>query len=281
MLGPAVLVRSLSTPSIKGKRGNVWQYHSRSDRHSKVACWGVMFDLLRTSPLLRQQVRAGTVGFGINHQMRDYSNGRKKDLDLVLCRRDAEEGSGEFAGLVDKYGIRLTDEEADLLCALPPLYRCKPQRVLMALEAKACMTAHIKAIPRLFDELNSSHLTIHGAAEMAIAVGLVMINSSDWFVSPDINKWDLKKLPAEVTTHKQPKCVERVVRKVAQLGRRGHTGETGYDAVGIVLVDGRNDGTPFRLAEPPPSVAPTCDLLSYQQMVLRIAQLYESRFPAT
>jgi uncharacterized RmlC-like cupin family protein len=36
--------------------------------------------------------------------------------------------------------------------------------VLIALEAKACMTAHVKALPRLYDELNSSHQCVHGSS---------------------------------------------------------------------------------------------------------------------
>ena len=59
MYGPAILVRTLSKPGRRDRFGNDWQYHSRSDHHSKVACWGIVFDLLRTSPLLRRHVEAG------------------------------------------------------------------------------------------------------------------------------------------------------------------------------------------------------------------------------
>src|SRR5205085_2044407 len=85
MLGESILVRSISATRIKDTLGNVWQYHSRSDRHSKVACWVVLFDLLQTCPLLCEHVAAGKVVFGINHEMRDYKQNRKKNLDLVLC----------------------------------------------------------------------------------------------------------------------------------------------------------------------------------------------------
>jgi hypothetical protein len=85
MFGPEILVRTLSKPTRVDKRGNRWQYHSRSDHHSKVACWGIVFDLLRNSPLLRRHVEKGAVHFGINHEMRDFVHDRKKNLDLVLC----------------------------------------------------------------------------------------------------------------------------------------------------------------------------------------------------
>jgi hypothetical protein len=41
-----ILVRTLSTPVPIGPSKTPWQYHSRSDRHSKIACWGILFDLL-------------------------------------------------------------------------------------------------------------------------------------------------------------------------------------------------------------------------------------------
>ena len=71
MHGPEILVRTLSKQTRKDKRGRRWQYHPRSDHHSKVACWGVTFDLLRSCPLLVKHIADGKVGFGINHEMRD------------------------------------------------------------------------------------------------------------------------------------------------------------------------------------------------------------------
>ena len=46
------------------------------------------------------------------------------------------------------------------------------------------MTAHGKALPRLHDELNSSHLTIHGASDYAIAAAFALVNAAATFVSP-------------------------------------------------------------------------------------------------
>ena len=48
-----MVARSISAARIADDFGNEWQYHSRSDKHSKVACWAVLFDLLQTSALLR------------------------------------------------------------------------------------------------------------------------------------------------------------------------------------------------------------------------------------
>ncbi|MFC7637292.1 hypothetical protein ACFQWA_14920 [Streptomyces thermogriseus] len=65
------------------------QYHGRSDRHSQIICWGILFDLMLTSDLLRWHVESGKVVFGINHTLRSFSPEKKKRLDLVLCRPKA------------------------------------------------------------------------------------------------------------------------------------------------------------------------------------------------
>src|SRR5688572_2664830 len=113
MHGPKILVRTLSNSMRKDRYGNPWQYHSRSDHHSKVACWGITFDLLRMSPLLRRHVEAGAVGFGINHEMRDFVHDRKKNLDLVLCTSSGtrNESGLTLADMVPSYQVALSPEE--------------------------------------------------------------------------------------------------------------------------------------------------------------------------
>ena len=117
-------------------------------------------------------VEAGTVHFGINHEMRDFVHDRKKNLDLVLCTPSAghhRSSAMTLSSMAAEYGIKLNATEQAELERLPLLSRATVGAVLMALEAKACMTAHQRALPRLYDELNSSHLTVHGATDQAIA----------------------------------------------------------------------------------------------------------------
>ena len=273
MFGPEILARSLSLAVPTGATGAPWQYHSRGDRHSKIACWGILFDLLRHCAVLREHVASGRVGFGINHEMRDFKENRKKNLDLVLCipnggpppRRPVK-----FAGLVERYTILLSPEEMAALAALPDLPQTPVGAVQVALEAKACMTEHIKARPRLYDELSSSHQMIHGATSTAIAVGFVMINLSTEFFSPG---------KATLSKHRQPDAAAKVLEKIEELPRRTSTAERGFDAVGAVMIECRNDGTsPVRLVSTPPA-PPAGDNFNYRQMIRRIASLYESRFP--
>lgn len=275
--GPDILVRTLSTPHVTDKHGNAWSYHSRSDHHSKVACWGIVFDFLRASAHFRRHVVEGRVGFGINHEMRDFQHDRKKNLDLVVCQPGSDTKTGRtLADLAIHYGVDLTRAERTELGGLPALVEMPVGNVLMALEAKACMTAHQRALPRLYDELNSSHLTVHGAHDAAIAAGLVMINISDRFLSTDLNKANRVTAP-QWSTHPQPRSVDITLAKVKQHPRRSTTGVPGYDALGIVVVDCVNDGTPVRHHAKPPAPQPQ-DNYHYSTLINRIQVLYDTRF---
>jgi hypothetical protein len=279
MFGPEILVRTLSKATRVDRLGIRWQYHSRSDHHSKVACWGIVFVLLRESPLLRRHVDKGLVYFGINHEMRDFVQNRKKNLDLVLCTASGAASNVStvtLPSIAKEYEIELTVSERSELDALPILRRAPVGSVLAALEAKACMTAHQRALPRLYDELNSSHLTVHGASDQAIAVGFAMVNIASRYLSPDRNKQKKAMRPAW-SIHDQPRDAQLAVDKVHQLPRRSRTGDTGYDALSIVVVQCANDGSPVTLIEEPP--APQAgDIYHYASMIDRLSHTYATRF---
>jgi hypothetical protein len=94
-------------------------------------------------------------------------------------------------------------------------------------------------------------LTVHGSSDIAIAAGFVMVNLATQFISNYLNKHD---------------------------PRRSRTGEEGFDALAITVVECVNDGSPVKLVSHPPAPQPG-DTFHYEQMVRRVAQLYESRFP--
>lgn len=286
MIGPDLLARTLSTCNVLDKKfGNRWQYHSRSDHHSRVACMGILLDLVSTSPLLASHFATGRVGFGINHEMRDFRTGRKKNLDLVVCTPgtpvNRELSPRDFRGLVQSSGVVLDAATSQKMSSLPGMLRVPVGEVRIALEAKACMTAHRKARPRLYDELSSSHDTVHGSSNHAIAAGFVMVNLAEQFVSPDLNKWSFKERPATISPHRQPHDALSVIEKIREIPRRGNANEAGFDALGCLVVRLRNDGTsPLELVSDPP--APLAgDVIHYDSMIRRTAALYESKFAQT
>lgn len=279
MDGPAIIVRTLSQPAVPDKFGNLWQYHSRSDRHSKIACWAILFDLLQQSDLLAAHAAAHKVTFGINRQMRDFRTNRTKDLDLVIARPGPTPLPRPPATMHDlslRWGLRLDPEQRSRLAGLAPLEEGSAGNVLVAVEAKACMTAHIKALPRLFDELTSSYSTVHADTQQALAVGFAMINSAPTFLSTDLNKYDLTQRHPTVSVTSD-NAVVRTLGKVREINRRSGPGTDGFDAFAAMVVSMANDGSPVTLVTAPPAPQPD-DVDSYQRMIGRIAQRYDTTF---
>lgn len=282
MLGPDIVAQTLSVPAItKGKTKAPWQYHSRGGRHSITPCWGVLLDLMVESSLLRSHVEAGTVVFGLDHPMHDYLLNKEKKLDLVIAKPEKDPLKVKsrkpytFRDLAVKYEMQLTPSQQAIVDSLPDPIEGPVGAVLLALEAKACMTSFSKSYPRFYDELNSSHRAIHGASNKALAVGLGIINAADTFVSPIINPQFPFTGTAEVSHHHQPMDAQGAIDKVGQLPRRtGDEGE-GYDGLGIILLDCPNDGvTPVTLASSP--AVPSNYV--YGRMVTRVANEYDVRF---
>lgn len=278
MYGPDLIARTLSVsrPFGSKKAPSFLQYHSRSDHHSKLACWCIAFDLLLTSSLLRRHAADGKITIGVNHEMLDFRQRRKKDLDLVIARPAPHSGtrSVTLASLADSIGVVLEGHERDVFAALPVVGVQPAGSVLVALEAKACMTEHGKSEARLYDELNSSQQTVHGANDAAIACGLVMVNIADSFISPGRQT---PGLPPVATLHKQPAVTRGVVERIRQLPRRTQPGSDGFDALGIMVLELRNDGSPVALAhsDPAPQLGSG---ESYHDMVARVAALYDYRW---
>lgn len=281
MDGPDILARSLSSPWTPDRYGNTWQYHSRSDRHSKVACCAIFFDLLQHSSVLRAHVRDSKIIFGVNHEMFDFKTGRRKKLDLVIARPGTQQlgkpAPRTLTTLIQHHGAMLSDVQERQLRQLPEALEGPVGTVLVALEAKATMTKHVGAQPRLYDELNSSHLTIHGASEQAVGVGFVMINIARTFISSDLNKFDFGTRPPVITALNQPQDAIGVYAKVREIPRRSRRGEEGFDALGVVLVDMPNDGAAVTVLSAPPAPAPN-EPFHYDSMIRRTAHLYELSF---
>lgn len=289
MRGLEILARTMSRPRLLSKDHPCeWQYHPRSDHHSKVVCWGVMFDVMLASELLRSHIAKGKVAFGINHRLTDHTNNRRKSLDLVVCRptvlygeKAGSKKNETFSGLAKRYGLELTTADGELLSQLPELHSRPVGMTLIALEAKAVMTEFGKARPRLYDELESSHVVVHGDTDTAIAVGLALVNTASVFVSPTNNpclKWGA---PRNDTMHEQPRQAQLTVEKIRSLPRRNMTNTRGFDAISAVTIECTNDGkSPVEIVwNEEKGAVPAGDVLHYATMINRIAGIYQNRFP--
>src|SRR3546814_4921834 len=98
-----------------------------------------------------------------------------------------------------------------------------------------------------------------------------MINIAERYLSPDRNKRNRQQDP-EWSTHKQPRDAVLAIDKVRQLPRRSRAGETGYDALAIVLVNCTNDGSHIELVTEKPAPQPG-DNYHYASMIDRISHV--------
>lgn len=103
-----------------------------------------------------------------------------------------------------------------------------------------------------------------------------MVNISSRYLSPDLNKTNRATHPMW-SSRDQPRDAQLAVDKVRQLPRRSRTGDTGYDALSIVVVECVNDGSPVTLIEEAPSPQ-TGDIYHYASMIDRLSHIYATRF---
>ena len=274
MRGPDILARSMSVPTRRGKKRAAWQYHSRSDTHSKIACWTLLFDALLECDVLRAHAESGRLGFGINYEMIGPIN---KTLDLVLTRvppTRPKRSRLSFSDLVDRYGIVLDAGDRKELVALPPIMQDDDRdavEVVVALEAKACMTEHLKSLPRLHAEILATGYLAKRSMPRCIVSSYTIVNAAASFKTPSGS--------SKVNRHRQPEDARRVIDMLAQavpLARDTHN-LLGYDVIGAVAIDCANTGVPVTVHD----VIPARDShVRYERMIRQLCSEYRARASA-
>lgn len=272
MLGPSILARSMSIPTVRGSGTRPWQYHSRSDTHSKIACWTLLFDFLLECDAARSAVASGKLGFGINHEMVGPIN---KTLDLVVTRAPparTRRVRKTFASLVGTFGIRLDGPEGEELAALPVLeeeHSSDVSEVLVALEAKACMTEHSKSLPRLHAEILATGYLAKKAEPNCITVSYNLVNAATEFISPSSE--------GRINRHRQPRDARMVVDMLSTaIPRTGEIRQYGYDVVGVTVIDCRNDGSAITVVNDGPAPG-TREHVHYERMIRSLCAEFRAR----
>lgn len=232
-------------------------YHPRSDEHSKVLCNYVLEDLVEACQPLMRQAQIGEVCYDLNHVVYRL-DGTQKVLDLVIGQPARPlSGQGIRRGTVVTPGIRV------------------------ALEAKACMTKHTSAKPRLRDELTGSMRSAVGANPHAVVCGLAVVNAAGSFISPTDPP---DPIPSEVAglrrrTHAQPKDAAAVIEMLERLPLRQDPPEVGFDSVGIIVVSHDNELPRPRVAlVTGPPCPPAASPRSYDSFIIDVSNKYRRRF---
>ena len=202
-----------------------------------------------------------------------------KTLDLVVTLADPDrrhEGNRTFESMVGELGIRLSDDETTALDNLPRV-RVEGAKdvseVVIALEAKACMTEHVKSIPRLHAEILATGYLARKASPHCITVSFTLVNASEAFRSPGNS--------GKVTAHHQPADARRVIEMLSRaIPSATELGGHGYDVMGVVVIDCSNDGSPVTVVTSAP--APGADShVHYERMVRSLCSAFRRRFATT
>ncbi|MBN1343232.1 MAG: hypothetical protein JXQ73_11165 [Phycisphaerae bacterium] len=222
-------------------------YHPRSDRHSNALAEVITTDLLNHCPKMRDKAGSGGLVYDLNFTLR--AGTADWNVDLVL----GEPQLGE-PGARDEAVIR----------------KESPSLVQVAIELKAVMTEHRKAVKNRKRDLEAHHEHVHNYNSSTIAGGVLIVNASSIFKSP---------LRTEPTVHKSPmKLVEHCVSELRSVAVRG--GRTGYGLEArcaiVVEVDNVAHGAAeFINRSPAPTVG---DPLHYDTFIRTICDHYTRRF---
>jgi hypothetical protein len=225
-------------------------YHPRSDKHSNTLALAIARDLASVCPLLRRRALAGEVVYDINFDL--HVRTATWNVDLVLGRTP----------------------EPD-----PPenqvISRGRPVAIEIAIEIKAIMTEHRKAVKNRKRDLEAHHDHVHRFDSRAIAGGVFVVNQAQTFKSP---------LRVARTLHGRDRAgavslVEHCLSEMRNVSERADDAGYGLEAKCFIVLemDNENLGSTAYVERPPAPLRG--DPLNYDSFLQRICSFYERRFP--
>jgi hypothetical protein len=229
----------MSIATRRGTSSQAWQYHSRSDAH---------------------------------HMMVGPIN-KRLDLVLTVVQPTRHEGTRRtFADLAGALGVALDDADRVALAGLPSFFEETEDdvsEVAVAVEAKACMTEHVKSLPRLHAEILATGYLAKLAAPHCLSVSYSLVNAAATFISPSGK--------AAISQHNQPEDARRVVRMISNaVPMTSKNNQYGYDVIGTTVVDCRNDGSPVSVVQSDPAPARS-DHTHYERMLVSLCGKFRER----
>lgn len=225
-------------------------YHPRSDKHSNALAQAIINDLVRHCSAISAKAALGALVYDLNVTL--MAGTSEWNVDLVLGPPALEATSVP--------GARVA------------IARAAPSIIEIAIELKAVMTEHRKAVKNRKRDLEAHHEHVHNYKQNAIAGGVLIVNAADHFKSP------LRIAP---TVHRNPDAlVEYCLNELRAVAGRGGSRGYGLDAkCGIVV---RMDNLALASTEyvrkpPAPLVG---DPLHYDSFIRTICDEYGQRFSA-
>jgi hypothetical protein len=224
-------------------------YHPRSDKHSNALGAAIIDDLLATCSLISQRAASGDLVYNVNFDL--HYGTAQWNVDLVLGPPPPSTGL--------PMGQRIL--------------KAPPSTVQIAIEFKAVMTEHRKAIKNRKRDMEAHHEHVHNYNPQAIAGGVIVINASPTFRSP-------LRAPGAITTHtKIGEKVQHCMNEIRAVSVRG--GPTGYglDAKTAIVLDMDNVNLPATAYITKPPAPQIGDPVHYDAFIQRLCSEYRTRFP--
>lgn len=223
-------------------------YHPRSDKHSNALANAIVLDLIEFCPTIRSKAAKGEFVYDLNVTL--MAGTSEWNCDLVLGAPPL----GPFEPPEPMHSIR----------------KSAPSRIEIAIELKAVMTEHRKAVKNRKRDLEAHHEHVHNYRDDAIAGGVLIVNAASSFRSP---------LRPDVTTHRNPDgLVNHCLKELRAVAVRGGNRGYGLDAKCAIVVTCDNimlDTCNFVTTPPAP---PVSDPLHYDAFIRTICELYSRRF---
>ena len=222
-------------------------YHPRSDKHSNALAEAIMKDLFTYCPLIKLKGLNGEIVYDINFDI--FGGNDKWNVDLVI-------GTAPL-------GMHFVQQEY--------IIRHRPASVQIAVEIKAVMTEHHKAVKNRKRDLEAHHAHVHKYNQNTIAGGVFVLNGSESFKSP---------LRPEITVHRRAsELIEHCINEMRSIESSGGIiGRPGLDAKAAVCVDCDNvnlSNTHYITIRPSPQIG---DPIYYDSFIQTICYLYMARF---
>jgi len=222
-------------------------YHPRSDKHSNALARAIVDDLLDNCPIIAERASKGELVYQLNFVLRaDRSDW---NVDLVL-------GPPELGEAVAPEDGRIR--------------RSAPSTVQIAVELKAVMTEHRKAVKNRKRDLEAHHEHVHNYFGSTIAGGVLIVNGSPTFRSP---------LRGEITHHRNVEAlVDHCVSELRSIPTRPGADGIGLEAKSVIVVVADNvalQKAGFLTRPPAPTVG---DPLHYDAFIRAVCSHYGRRF---